>query len=263
MWQRAFYHEGMSELQDRFDGRRVAEAIERHRKHYEFWDDEKQLIETSPFFFIGTSHADYVDCNIKSGDPGFVKIVGPNILEYPEYDGNSMYRTLGNLSRNPNVGLLFVRFDGKSRRMRINAARRYSMTLRRSAGITARSWSYASNVKSIRTARVMCPISRAPSCRLMFRAKARGRRPRRSGRAATISGISCPKAIRTPPSSRPLRGRGDPAWPLPLIDQRFRHICRCRIGPLTSRLPSSGSHVTSRVLSVASPTDATIGTNVP
>jgi len=30
MWQRPFYHEGMSELQDRFDGRRVAEAIERH-----------------------------------------------------------------------------------------------------------------------------------------------------------------------------------------------------------------------------------------
>jgi hypothetical protein len=49
-----------------------------------------------------------------------VKVVGPNIIEYPEYDGNSMYRTLGNLSKNPNVGLLFVRFDGKSRRMRIN-----------------------------------------------------------------------------------------------------------------------------------------------
>ena len=120
MWQRPFYHEGMSELQDRFDGRRVAEAIERHRKHYEFWDDERAMIETSPFFFIGTSWNDYIDCNIKSGDPGFVKIVGPNIIEYPEYDGNSMYRTLGNLSRNPNVGLLFVRFDGKSRRMRIN-----------------------------------------------------------------------------------------------------------------------------------------------
>jgi hypothetical protein len=120
MWQRPFYHEGMSELQDRFDGRRVAEAIERHRKHYEFWDDEKELIETSPFFFIGTSWNDYIDCSVKSGDPGFVKIVGPNIIEYPEYDGNSMYRTLGNISRNPNVGLLFVRFDGKSRRMRVN-----------------------------------------------------------------------------------------------------------------------------------------------
>jgi hypothetical protein len=120
MWQRAFYHEGMSELQDRFDGRRVAEAIERHRKHYEFWDDEKELIATSPCFFIGTSFDNYVDCNIKSGDPGFVKVTGPNILEYPEYDGNSMYRTLGNISKNPNVGLLFVRFDGKSRRMRVN-----------------------------------------------------------------------------------------------------------------------------------------------
>lgn len=120
MWQRPFYHEGMSELQDRFDGRRVAEAIERHRKHYEFWDDEKEIIQSAPFFFIGTSWKDYSDCNIRSGDPGFVKIVGPNTIEYPEYNGNSMYRTIGNISRNPNVGLLFVRFDGKSRRIRIN-----------------------------------------------------------------------------------------------------------------------------------------------
>jgi predicted pyridoxine 5'-phosphate oxidase superfamily flavin-nucleotide-binding protein len=120
MWDRPFFHDGMSELQDRFDGRRVAEAIEKHRKHYEFWDDEKEMIETAPFFFIGTSWGDYVDCNIKSGDPGFVKVVGPNVLEYPEYNGNSMYRTLGNLSKNPNLGLLFVRFDGKSRRIRIN-----------------------------------------------------------------------------------------------------------------------------------------------
>ena len=120
MWERPFFHEGMRDFQDRFDGRRVAEAIEAKRKHYEFWDDEKELIETSPFFFIGTSWNDYIDCSVKSGDPGFVKIVGPNIIEYPEYDGNSMYRTLGNISRNPNVGLLFVRFDGKSRRMRVN-----------------------------------------------------------------------------------------------------------------------------------------------
>jgi hypothetical protein len=49
-----------------------------------------------------------------------VKVVGPNVIEYPEYDGNSMYRTLGNLSKNPNVGLLFVRLDGKSRRIRVN-----------------------------------------------------------------------------------------------------------------------------------------------
>jgi predicted pyridoxine 5'-phosphate oxidase superfamily flavin-nucleotide-binding protein len=117
---RSFFHEGMREIQDQFDGRRVAEAIERHRKHYSFWDDEREWIESAQFFFIASAYGDYVDCNIKSGDPGFVKIVGPNVLEYPEYDGNSMYRTLGNIRKNPNVGLLFVRFDGKSRRIRIN-----------------------------------------------------------------------------------------------------------------------------------------------
>jgi hypothetical protein len=52
--------------------------------------------------------------------PGFIQIVAPGTLEFPEYDGNSMYRTLGNISGNPNVGLLFVKFDGVSPRIRIN-----------------------------------------------------------------------------------------------------------------------------------------------
>jgi predicted pyridoxine 5'-phosphate oxidase superfamily flavin-nucleotide-binding protein len=126
MWDRPFFHEGMRDFQDRYDGRRVAEAIEDKRKHYEFWDDEKELIQSSPFFFIATSWQDYADCSIRSGDPGFVKITGPNVIEFPEYDGNSMYRTIGNISKNPNVGLLFVRFDGKSRRIRVKWPRGHS-----------------------------------------------------------------------------------------------------------------------------------------
>jgi uncharacterized protein len=118
--ERAFFHEGMREFQDELDGRRVADAIERHRKHYAFWDDEREWIQRTQFFFIASAFGEYVDCSIKSGDPGFVKMVGENVIEYPEYDGNSMYRTLGNIKRNPNVGLLFVKFDGKSSRIRIN-----------------------------------------------------------------------------------------------------------------------------------------------
>ena len=117
---RSFFHEGMREFQDLFDGRRTAEAIERHRKHYEFWDDEKDFIQSSFFFFIASSWNGYIDCNIKSGDPGFVKIVEGGVIEYPEYDGNSMYRTAGNILKNPNIALLFVNFDGVSRRIRIN-----------------------------------------------------------------------------------------------------------------------------------------------
>jgi hypothetical protein len=118
--QRTFYHDGMRELQDEFDGRRVADAIERNRKHYAFWDDEREWIQSTPFFFIASAFGEHVDCSVKCGDPGFVKIVGENVIEYPEYDGSSMYRTLGNLRKNPSVGLLFVKFDGKSRRIRIN-----------------------------------------------------------------------------------------------------------------------------------------------
>ncbi len=114
-----FYHDGMRELQDRFDGRRVADGLETHRLHFEFWQQDRELIEGARFFFIATSYRDNVDCSMRSGDPGFVRITGPDTLEYPEYDGNNMYRTLGNILRNPNVGLLFVRFDGKSFRTRI------------------------------------------------------------------------------------------------------------------------------------------------
>ena len=118
--ERDFFHKGMREFQDLFDGQRTADAIEKNRKHYEFWDDEIELIKNSKFFFIASSWNGYIDCNIKSGDPGFVKIVEKGIIEYPEYDGNSMYRTAGNISKNPNVALLFLNFDGKSRRIRIN-----------------------------------------------------------------------------------------------------------------------------------------------
>ena len=115
-----FYHDGMRELQDRFDGRRVADQLAEHRRRYDFWDADRELIETTPFFFIATSFGDFTDCSLRSGMPGFVKIVGPGTLEFPEYDGNSMYRTLGNISKNPNVGLLFVKFDGATLRVRIN-----------------------------------------------------------------------------------------------------------------------------------------------
>ena len=118
--QRPFYHEGMRALQDRFDGRRVADRLAEHRRRWDFWDDDRVMIQSAPYFFIATSFGEYTDCSLRSGMPGFVKITGPGTIEFPEYDGNSMYRTLGNISRNPNVGLLFVKFDGKTTRIRIN-----------------------------------------------------------------------------------------------------------------------------------------------
>ncbi|SDJ53932.1 hypothetical protein SAMN05216338_105336 [Bradyrhizobium sp. Rc2d] len=68
----------MREFQDEFDGRRVANAIERHRKHYSLCD-ELEWIRGAQFFFVASG--EYVDCNIKSGDLDLVKIVGENVIE--------------------------------------------------------------------------------------------------------------------------------------------------------------------------------------
>ncbi|MCU0886745.1 MAG: pyridoxamine 5'-phosphate oxidase family protein [Rubritepida sp.] len=117
---RPFYHDDMRALQDASDGRRVADALERHRLHRTLTDEDVAMIRAAPCLFIATGDGTTMDCSVKAGDPGFVQVTGPAEIEWPDYDGNSMYRTLGNILRNPHVGLLFVAFDGRSRRLRIS-----------------------------------------------------------------------------------------------------------------------------------------------
>lgn len=116
----SMFHDGHRALQDRFDGRRVADALEKHRRLAAFGPDQVAEIEGAAFFFLATAHGDSVDCSFKGGPPGFVRVVGPTTLEWPDFDGNSMYRSLGNLSLSPSVGLLFIRFDAESYRLRVN-----------------------------------------------------------------------------------------------------------------------------------------------
>ncbi len=116
----SMYHDGMRQLQDRYKGRKVADRLEEHRKHHVFTDEDREYIESVPFFFLATAWNKTVDCSIKSGYPGFVRVTGPNELTWPDYDGNRMYRSLGNIVMNPNVGLLFLKFDGASTRIRLS-----------------------------------------------------------------------------------------------------------------------------------------------
>ncbi len=120
----SFYHPGMRELQDRFEGRAVPDRLADNRMRTAFSDNDRKFIETSSFFFLSTATAESVDCSFKGGQAGFVRTTGANTLEWPDYDGNRMYRSLGNIVRNPKVGLLFIRMDGAridgSARLRVN-----------------------------------------------------------------------------------------------------------------------------------------------
>lgn len=74
------------------------------------------LITKADLFFISSSNHDSdMDTNHRGGPPGFVRILSNNedglTLVYPEYSGNRLYQTLGNLSTTPQAGLVFSDFD--------------------------------------------------------------------------------------------------------------------------------------------------------
>ena len=55
-----------------------------------------------------------------------MRITGPSELAFPDYDGNGMFKSLGNLLVNPNIGLLFIAMNDKPKRLRVNGSARVS-----------------------------------------------------------------------------------------------------------------------------------------
>ena len=118
------YHPGNRQLQDQFDSRRIADRLETFTRT-EFTPDDRAFIEGMPYFFLATADAEgRPDCSFKGGMPGFVRVVGPAELAFPDYDGNGMFKSLGNVRVNANVGMLFIAMHGRPRRLRINGEAR-------------------------------------------------------------------------------------------------------------------------------------------
>lgn len=116
----SMYHEGARRLQDRFDSRRIADRLQEVTVHRAFTGEDRQFIEGCCMFFLATSDADgRPDCSYKGGMPGFVRVLDPTTLAFPDYDGNGMFRSLGNILVNPSVGMLFVDFEAPDR-VRVN-----------------------------------------------------------------------------------------------------------------------------------------------
>ena len=114
------YHAGMRRLQDRFDTRRLADRLEEKLGRTAFTAEDRQFIESRPLFFLATADAEgRPDCSYKGGDPGFVRVTGAGELAFPSYDGNGMFRSLGNVLVNPAVALLFIDFE-RPNRLRVN-----------------------------------------------------------------------------------------------------------------------------------------------
>jgi len=113
------YHQGNRQLQEQFDSRRIADRLEEVTVHDRFMENDRHFIENCDMFFLATADADgWPDVSYKGGLPGFVRVVEDDTLAFPNYDGNGMFKSLGNVLVNAKVGLLFVDFQ-RPNRMRV------------------------------------------------------------------------------------------------------------------------------------------------
>ena len=120
------YHEGNRRLQDQFESRRISDRLEQFTRT-EFTPEDRTFIEGLPYFFLATADTEgRPDCSFKGGMPGFVRVTGPSELAFPDYDGNGMFKSLGNILVSSDVGMLFIAMHGKPQRLRVNGTAKVS-----------------------------------------------------------------------------------------------------------------------------------------
>lgn len=111
-------------LQDRHDTRRIADRLAEVTVHDRFTRDDRGFIESLDMFFLASvDAAGQPTCSYKGGDPGFVTVLDDRSLAFPNYDGNGMYLSMGNVSEAGAVGMLFIDFEHQHR-MRVDGVAR-------------------------------------------------------------------------------------------------------------------------------------------
>jgi len=115
------FHDGSRQIQQQFDSTKLADRIADRIVRTAFNDADKAFIESLSFFFLATAGPDgHPDCSFKGGSPGIARIMAPDLLVFPDFDGNGMFMSLGNIKANPHVGLLFIAMTEKPDRLRVN-----------------------------------------------------------------------------------------------------------------------------------------------
>ncbi|WP_432478325.1 pyridoxamine 5'-phosphate oxidase family protein [Nocardioides sp. GXQ0305] len=113
------FHDGSRSLQDRYDTRALADRIDDLLVSDTISDSDRTFIEARDMFFLATADAEgRPTCSYKGGEPGFVHVLDEHTLAFPNYDGNGMYLSTGNVLVNPHVGMLFIDLE-KGHRMRL------------------------------------------------------------------------------------------------------------------------------------------------
>lgn len=110
------YGEQHRKLQDDFGTRAMADRVEELVCRTEFDEGAIGFMQSVEMFFLSSiDHQGRPTVSYKGGDAGFVKVLDNTTLIFPSYDGNGMFFSMGNISTNPQVGLLFISFETPNR----------------------------------------------------------------------------------------------------------------------------------------------------
>ncbi len=132
---------GTAERADRFYGDQLLDHLNPQMRDF---------VRRQQMFFLATSdRAGECDNTLRAGPPGFLEVLDDRTLAWPEYKGNGVMASLGNISENPHVGLLLVDFvhdtvglhvNGGARILPTADAARLGLEARSPAGSGARLW---------------------------------------------------------------------------------------------------------------------------
>ncbi|GAA0472254.1 hydrolase [Paractinoplanes deccanensis] len=102
---------GERQLQDRLGTRERADAFAGRQTLDRLNDRMRRFIGRQEMMFLATADAGGgCDSTFRAGPPGFVRVLDDEHLSWPEYRGNGVMASLGNITENGHVGLLFIDF---------------------------------------------------------------------------------------------------------------------------------------------------------
>lgn len=108
-------------LQEKFGSMKKAAAFYDKQMLDSLNDVMKWFISKRDLMFISTAdRSGNCDSSLRAGNPGFVRVINQKTLVYPEYKGNGVMASLGNIVENPHIGLLFIDFEENQIGLHVN-----------------------------------------------------------------------------------------------------------------------------------------------
>ncbi|WP_158964971.1 pyridoxamine 5'-phosphate oxidase family protein [Chachezhania sediminis] len=111
-----FYTDAERDLQAAHDSRSLADVVVQAIVRDEMEPPNIDFIASRDFFFLSTvNDRGEPTVSYKGGAPGFVKVLDANTLVFPNFDGNGMFKSMGNIASMTKIGMLFIDMETPNR----------------------------------------------------------------------------------------------------------------------------------------------------